>query len=175
MILKISKVCSNLFRLFRFNSIDRIFFYFLVNVKRICLNEHLNWNLYRSNQKFHKMCRFSLERPLPDEWTYKSADIHLYRIGLCLTNDKSINSSRKWYNHPIAMFSVLALYLVMRTITLLVDKGTGDWVFAVLGDYAHFIGIRVYIDVLLIEITLFAIFSQIIYWLNFRKVRNRRF
>ena len=109
------------------------------------------------------MTRFKKNKVLPEEFAYKSAANHLYRIGLCLTDDQTIIAQRKWYNNPVMIFTVLLVFLVMKITTSLADE-RNEMLFIVLGDFAHFMGIRREYNLMLILVTLLAIFSLISSW-----------
>ena len=109
-----------------------------------------------------------VNKELPKGLTYSLADFHLYRIGLCLTKDKKLLKKRKAFNNPLIVFIVFLIFLSLKTCALSYNDDTDRKVFVILGDFGHFMGIRVDYDIMFILITLLAIFSQIIYWYNFR-------
>ena len=92
---------------------------------------------------------FNNTKVLPEEFVDKSVANHLYRIGLCLTNDQTISSQRKWFNKPIVVFTIFVVFLIKTIINVFTDKRNklvllflGDWNYLILREkqYINYIG-----------------------------------
>src|ERR1700712_2309154 len=89
---------------------------------------------------------------LPPELVIESVDDILYRIGLSFDSLRD-RPKRKLIDHPLVVFIVILIFLTERVITFLVSD-ENEFIFKILCDFGHFIGVRRHIGSLLILISI---------------------
>lgn len=96
--------------------------------------------------------------------SFKPASNRLYRIGLCLV---SVNEEpiRDWFHHPALIASILASFLALKIFTSLIDENN-ELMFVILGDWGHFLRIRLHLNIVFILLTMLSLLSQLIFWYN---------
>ena len=105
---------------------------------------------------------FNPDLLLPQELTIDSVDEHLYRIGLCLTPNRH-NTRRSLIFHPILITIVTIIFTIQRIASIFTDQ---RWLLLLLGDIGQFFGMRIYINIAFVLLTLFILLSQLIYYYN---------
>ncbi|CAG2105689.1 unnamed protein product [Medioppia subpectinata] len=97
--------------------------------------------------------------------TVKEADIHLFRIGLCLTSTR-VEAKRSLIHKPIVQFVVLIYGFFKYTITLLIpDLDLFSTI--VLGDFSQFVGIKLHFNIACNFFIILALSSQLVYFYNY--------
>ena len=99
---------------------------------------------------------------LPQQMTIDSVDEHLYRIGLCLTPNRH-NTRRSLIFHPILITIVTIIFTILRIASIFTDQ---RWTLLLLGDVGQFFGMRIYVNLGFVFVTLFILSSQLIYYNN---------
>jgi len=69
---------------------------------------------------------FNPNKVLPQNMILKSAQIHLYRIGLCLTNNCDQNNIRNHFHNPILMFCIIGISIIKNIISLTLSEQDED-------------------------------------------------
>ena len=103
----------------------------------------------------------------------KEADIHLYRIGLCLTTNRT-DINRIFIHKPIVQTVVLIYGLFKYTITLLVPE-LDLFVSIVLGDFSQFLGIKLHFNIACNLFIILGLCSQSVYFYNYMNEINPTF
>ena len=103
---------------------------------------------------------------LPNDLIIESIDDILYGIGLPI--DSVIpQPKRKWFFHPILVFSFVSFYLIKELISSLLSD-ENELYFKVMGNYGHFMGIRRTLSLAFVLFSSFILSSQLIYYYNQR-------
>ena len=105
------------------------------------------------------MSKFSAKRLLPPTVAYKWSAFHLYRIGLSADTIADYRSNKLWFNRPILIFTVYVVYIIERIICLFISAD--NWqLFALLGEWNYFWGIRHLMDIILILLTIITAYPE---------------
>jgi len=107
---------------------------------------------------------FGASELIPKERVIISAGSHLYRIGLSPYKTRKIE--RNMFFKPIIIFIVLLLQLI-RSLVLIVLPEKSHTFHAFMGDFAHFMGIRIQCHIALALLHIQAMVSQIIFLVNY--------
>ena len=108
------------------------------------------------------MEEFNPDLLLSQEMSIDSVDEHLYRIGLCLTPNRH-NTRRSLIFHPILITIVTIIFTIMRIASIFTDQ---RWLLLLLCDIGQLFGMKIYINLGLISVCLFILWSQLIYYYN---------
>jgi len=108
---------------------------------------------------------FNPENLLPKNIIIPFAQTHLYRIGLSLFPYEFIK--RKRYNNPLFIF-IIHLFILIRSIIALNLSDNNDFMLLVIGDYSHFLKIRIQFNLAVALISSLPLISQIIHYYNFK-------
>jgi len=108
---------------------------------------------------------FDSSKLLPQNIIIRSAETHLYRIGLCLTSKSQTKRSR--FHNPLLVFIVNIIVLLRISISLLLPEDNSHK-FIVFGDFAYFIGLRYYFNSSYVLCILLVLSSQLIYYYNYK-------
>jgi hypothetical protein len=122
--------------------------------------------------KFISMDSFDPTECLPANKILKSGDNHLYRIGLCHSSNSNANRSK--FHNPI-LISMINLILLIKNITSLVLPEEDERLLIIFGDFAHFLGIRIHLNIACGLYTLLSLTSQLMYYYNYKNGINPKF
>ena len=103
---------------------------------------------------------------LPPELTVQSVDDILFRIGLSL---ESVNGRQKQglIHKPLFIFIFVIIFLIERLIAVSISE-ENELTFKLLGDTGYLIGIRLYLGIFFILCSTLILFSQLIYYYNYK-------
>jgi len=109
---------------------------------------------------------FNASKLLPKKWLITSAGTHFYRIGLSAF--KMTNYKRPVIYTPFYIFIIMLLQLIRSRVSIVLpEKSYSFYLF--LGDFTHFMGIRIQCQIALGLIMLQCILSQLVYFYNYMK------
>jgi len=109
------------------------------------------------------MENFNSSKCLPKNMILKSAESHLYRIGLCLSSTDSIKRSK--FHNPLLVFIINCITLIKCIISLLSSE-ENETIFIIIGDFSYFVGIKTHYNITIAFYVLMATVSQIINYYN---------
>jgi hypothetical protein len=101
-----------------------------------------------------------VNKPLPQSIAFNSIDNHLYRIGLSLISRNHEKRSR-FYN-PLLIFTVNIICLIKCIISLILSE-ENEKLLIINGDFAHFLGSKIHLNVA----GFLAFLSVLIHQLNY--------
>jgi hypothetical protein len=107
------------------------------------------------------MDSFDANKVLPQNIVIKGAENHLYRIGLNLVSNG--RQKRSNFYNPLVIFSV-QIVTVTKSIVSLLTPEENERLLKIIGDFAHFIGVKTQFDVDVIITNILALTSQLIYY-----------
>ena len=108
------------------------------------------------------MSRIQINRVLPQELCIQSIDDILYSIGLCHHSVRD-RPKRSLINKPLIITMVNLIQLVFRIVTIT----TGDkLILRLTADVGHLIGVKQFLSMAIINITMIVLFSQLVYYYN---------
>ena len=106
---------------------------------------------------------------IPNSLVVRSAEQHLYRIGLSFT-PISDEKRRNFLFEPKLIFFILCLqYIKAFPMIFLPESTVNPYVFVVLGEFGHFVKMRSVGNMALICFGTLAIGTQLIYFYNHMK------
>jgi hypothetical protein len=109
---------------------------------------------------------FDANKPLPLDIAINSAESHLYRIGLNLF--KINDQKRSIFNNPSLIFIINSIAIIKIIISLLMTEDN-ERISIIIGDFSHFLGLRIHINLTSCLFFLLALTSQLIYFYNYMK------
>ena len=127
-------------------------------------NKYQSWKTIFGIHFRFKMSSIRVDRRLPPELSIQSIDDILYSIGLCHSSVREDPKRSKLHN-PIVIAIIEFIHLLMKFISILTDD---EKLLSILDDFTHLIGFKLYFIVMLIVLNLITIFSQCVYYYNYR-------
>ena len=114
------------------------------------------------------MPSFVLYEPLPKELVIPSSGDHFYKYGISLYSVGSVERSK--LNNPIIVFIIPMITIIKSIISLsLIEWKINENILVLIGDWTHFLGVRVHANIMLILCSSFVIYSQFSHFINHRK------
>jgi len=110
---------------------------------------------------------FDAKKVLPQYMILKSAQTHLFRIGLCPKNNCSQINIRTRFHNPVLIFCIISISIIKNIISLILSEENED-LLVITGDFYHFLGIRVHFNIASGLNMLLALSSQLIYYYNYK-------
>ena len=106
------------------------------------------------------MGKIILDEKLPEDLQIKSAGSHFYLYGISLHKQGEFQRSK--FNHPLVVCITLMITMSKSVISLSLDgQKTSDLTFLLIGDWVHFLGVRIHGNVLLILTACFVLITQL--------------
>jgi len=109
---------------------------------------------------------FDANKPLPLDTAINSAESHLYRIGLNLF--KINDEKRNIFYNPLLVFIINSIAIIKSIIALLMTEDN-ETISIIIGDFSHFLGLRIHFNLGSGLAYLLALTSQLIYFYNYMK------
>ena len=107
----------------------------------------------------------NLNQALPPELRIASIDEILYSIGLCHHSVRE-HPKRSPIHNPFAIAFVVSFVMLIKTISIF----TNDLlVLSLLAEFTHHIGIKLYMNIMIVIISLMTLFMQTVYYLNYKR------
>jgi hypothetical protein len=106
-----------------------------------------------------------VDKPLPSIIAIKSAQNHLYRIGLSLFSFGS--ETRNRFHNPFFVSFIISIQ-ILKSITAILMK-EDKYKLLLIGDFTHLLNDRYFINAAVILFELLALFSQILHYWNYYK------
>jgi hypothetical protein len=107
---------------------------------------------------------FDANKPLPLDIALNSAESHSYRIGLNLF--KINDQKRSIFHNPLLVFIINSIAIIKSIISLLMTEDN-ERISIIIGDFPHFLGLRIHFNLGLSLIYLLVLTSQLIYFYNY--------
>jgi hypothetical protein len=107
----------------------------------------------------------NLEKPLPSVIAVKSAQNHLYRIGLSLFSFGSQKRNR--FHNPFFVSFIICAQM-LKSITAILMK-EDKYRILLIGDFCYFLSGRYFINIIIILWSVLALFSQLIHYWKYYK------
>jgi hypothetical protein len=107
---------------------------------------------------------FDANKPLPLDIALNSAESHSYRIGLNLF--KINDQKRSIFHNPLLIFIINSIAIIKSIIALLMTEDNKR-ISIIIGDFSHFLGLRIHFNLWSCLSYLFALTSQLIYFYNY--------
>jgi len=109
---------------------------------------------------------FNANKVLPKYMILKSAQTHLFRIGLCLTNNNNYELRSSFHN-PLLIFCIIVISIMKNIISLILSEENQN-LRVIIGDFYDFLGIRVHFNIASGLEMILALSSQLIYYFNYK-------
>ena len=109
------------------------------------------------------MGSFDSNKVLPKSVCIESAANILCQHGLYYGNELKL----KFYQNPILLFILFIIVVIKNTINAM-NSEQNAMIIITLGDFTHFLGIRLYFNIALNLFTILIINSQLIYYYNYK-------
>ena len=107
-----------------------------------------------------------VDQLLPKDLVVKSADSHLYRIGLCVPTDDS-SVKRSFIQKPIIIYSVFMIEICKIIVFAILPKENLQHIRLYLGDYGELTGLGNFYRLIIWAYVSTSLFSMLIhYWNN---------
>ena len=113
------------------------------------------------------------DKLLPSNLVVKNADKHLYRNGLSFTAI-SDEKRRNVLFKPLVIFTVLVINLI-KYIILTQITDDNSYLYFILGDFDHFLGISNLINIILVICDLITICTQLVYFYGYKSGKEPTF
>ena len=111
------------------------------------------------------MLRIELSEVLPKSLAISSSGGHFFQYGISSFSVGSVKRAK--FNHPIFVFIIPLITIIKSIISLSLNESeTEDKIFFLIGDWTHFLGVKVHANILLMLSSLFVIYSLIIHYFN---------
>jgi hypothetical protein len=117
--------------------------------------------LKNNNENKKKMDSFDANKVLPQNIVIKGAENHLYRIGLNLISNG--RQKRSNFYNPLVILSVHIVTVIKSIISLLMPE-ENEKLLIIIGDFAHFFGVKTQFNVDIIITNSLALTSQLIFY-----------
>jgi hypothetical protein len=108
---------------------------------------------------------FDVDKPLPSVIAIKSAESHLYRIGLSLFPSGS--QTRNRYHNPFFVSFIICVSIIKCLIVILMKED--KYRLLLIGDFAHFLNARYFMNTCLILWGILALISQLLHYWKYYK------
>ena len=108
------------------------------------------------------MSDIDCNKVLPQELAIKSIEDILYSIGLSQHSVKD-QAKRSPINNPKFITTFVFVLTIMKVLSLLTDE---EMTLLLLTEYSHYLGIKIYININIIFLSLIVIFTETTYFLN---------
>jgi len=105
------------------------------------------------------------DKPLPTELILNSAENRLYKIGLILRSET--HEKRSIFYKPLLVFGVNIILIVKYIVSLLLNE-ENDELLIINGDFGHFFGAKVHLNVIVFLFVVLALISQLIHYYNYK-------
>jgi hypothetical protein len=112
-----------------------------------------------------KQSNFDPKALLPEDKIINTSGTHLYRIGLSLFPNGL--KKRKRFHNPMLIL-LLSLTMLIRSVIALSIPDSEEFIFLIIGDFSYMFGLKIHWNLFLILLTLLAIISQIINYIDYK-------
>jgi hypothetical protein len=106
-----------------------------------------------------------VDKPLPTELILNSAENRLNKIGLILRSETY--KKRSIFYKPLLVFGVNIILTVKYIVSLLLNE-ENDKLLIINGDFGHFFGAKVHLNVIVFLFVVLALISQLIHYYNYK-------
>jgi hypothetical protein len=111
------------------------------------------------------MDSFDANKILPQNIALKGAQNYLYKIGVNLMSNG--REKRSVFYNPLLIFSVNFATLIKSIASLLLSE-ENEKLLIIVGDFAHFFGVKTHFNVIVILTNIFALIYQLINYYNYK-------
>ena len=111
------------------------------------------------------MDSFDANKTLPQSIALKSAENHLFRIGLSFESRN--DEIRGFFHKPLLISIIIIIAIIKFFVSLLIPEENVKY-FIYIGDFTYFLGIRGYYNIAGILYGILALNSQLIYYYNYK-------